>query len=291
MVYLAVANGVKGITMWETCSTIWGGMWDRVGNECAIMPTIREVGERLVTVGPLIVRTGIDEKPPVSVETDQQDPKHGLSVGVLVDRHRKVRYLVVVNESVTEAQAGRIVCEDKSAKLFDLYILSRVDDFRVVELAPGDGRIYLLADEKAFGADRKTVLANRVAETLRAMKPDLSIARRWQMDLSKVEALIERGRAGEARDLLAETMAGHKPYSDCKKVLEAAAKDFARSAEKIYRLYMHTPRKGMGSMPSYAEMLAGRLSFLRERVIRGDREGLLDDLQAHHAWQNGTLPR
>jgi len=270
MVYLAVANGV--------CSALWGGMWDRVGNECAIMPTIREVGERLVTVGPLIMKTKIDLEPEVSVETDTKDSEHGLSVGVLHDPGRDVRYLVVVNESLKETQSGKIVANDDLGA-------------RVVELAPGDARIYLLADDDAFQADRATILANRTAETVRAMKPDLLIARRWDMDLSQVDSLIAKGKAGEGRKLLLETMAAHEEYAACKAALAATAKDFAASADKIYLEYFYKPNPGMESPDGYIKYCAHRFSFLRERLIRADRENLLEDIRAYHSYQKGTLPR
>ena len=293
MVYLAIANGVKGITMWETCSTVWGGIWDRVGNECAIMPTIKEVGERLVTVGPLLMKTQVELEPPLSIETDTKDPEHGLSVGVLYDPSRNVRYLVVVNESVTEAQAGKIVTKDETGDLllYDLYALTPVPDFRVEQLAAGEGRIYLLADAKAFQADNKTIVANRVDETLRVMKPDLLIARRWNMDLSQVDSLIAERRANEARDLLEDTMAECKAYAQCKAALDGAAKDFGKAADKIYLGYFYTPNEGMERADTYLQMLATQFSFLRQRLIRGDSEGLLDDIAAYHARQTALLPK
>jgi len=294
MVYLAVANGAKGILPWAGTTRQWTAMWDAAGNECAMMPTIKEVGMRLVTVGPVLMKTRIDVDSKISATspTADKDGGRGLSAGVLYDRGRDLRYLVVVNESLTKQQGGRIVTGDQTAgrQLYDLYALEPVRDLQIATLAPGDGRIYLLGDDEAFAADRERILSNRRTETLRVMKPDLRIARRWEMDLALVDGLIEKGESEEARKALEETMAKHEEYAACKAALAATAADFAKIADSIYDRYFYKFKEGKESGDQLIRVAQPKLTCLRERLIRGWRENLLEDIQAFHLWMTHRIP-
>ena len=284
MVYLAVANGAKGILPWAGTTQMWASMWDAAGNECAMMPAIKEVGMRLVTVGPVLMATGIDVDSTIALTgpgADRGDAR-GLSVGALHDRAGGAWYLVVVNNSLTEYQGGEIVLDARTAdlQLYDLYALAPVPDLRIAALAPGDGCIYLLGDGQAFEIDRERITAKRRAETIRVMKPDLRIARRWGMALAPVDALLERGESDRARQALAELMAGHEEYVACKAALVAAAAAFARIADSIYDEYFYKTKAGKDD--GLLRIAQAKLTFLRERHLRGWNDNLLEDIQAFH---------
>ena len=294
MVHLAVANGAKGILPWAGTTLRWTAIWDAAGNECEMMPTIKEVGMRLVTVGPLLMKTAVDvdSKITATSPSTQKGDGHGLSVGVLHDKGRDVRYLVVVNDSLTKHQGGKIVLDEETAGrgLYDLYELEPVRGLEVAKLGPGDGRIYLVGNEETFEADKARIVANRRAETIRVMRPDLRIARRWAMDVALVHSLVEEGEAEEARRALEETMAGDEEYSRCKEALAAAAREFAEIADGIYDEYFYKFKEGKESGDQLIRVAQPKLTFLRERLIRGWRENLPEDIQAFHLWMHARIP-
>ena len=292
MVYLAVANGAKGMLPWAGTTRQWTAMWDAAGNECVMMPTIKEVGMRLVTVGPVLMKTTIDIDSRISVTTpiDNEGDGRDLSVVVLYDKGRDVRYLVVVNESLTKDQAGEVVLDDKTAgqRLYDLYELEPVGGLGVGNLGPGNGRIYLLGDDKRFEADKTLIVSNRRAETIRVMTPDLRIARRWGMNLARVDALIAEGKADDARAELEQVMGANEEYARCKAALDAAAKEFAEIADTIYDEYFYKVKEGKDD--GLIRIAQAKLTFLRERHLRGWNEDLLEDIQAFHLWMKHRIP-
>ena len=109
--------------------------------------------------------------------------------------------------------------------------------FAVEPLGPGDGRIYAVARSGMILASEANLVRQYCAEEiLRAMTPDLSIARRWKLDLEGVDKLIgqtkevvkaRRGAEAEtfakqARLALDEAMADDSAFASVRNTLKEA---------------------------------------------------------------------
>ena len=87
----------------------------------------------------------------------------------------------------------------KLCPVMDLYrckpVIVAGQSFPIEFFGPGDGRIYVVFnDASALVPVANLVRQYCAEEILRAMSPDLSIARRWQLDLEEVDLLVGRVR-------------------------------------------------------------------------------------------------
>lgn len=213
MTYAALAEGVKGI--------IWFTGWDGTGSyNCLVsrtgepfkevMDTCSELGRLLIPIGKLLLKTEVDEQTSIRIiqyVEDKEEPK--LSVSVLKHRQRPINYLVVLNEKINSIASGKLDLgpELKTKNLYDLNHLKPVmadkdGTFLVETLAGGDGRIYLVSDQKTFEETKMKVRTGRISEDLRVLLPDIAILKKWGADLRQVDdAIAKCGKAVGAKNL------------------------------------------------------------------------------------------
>lgn len=145
----------------------------------------------------------------------------GIRANVLRDRNRPVSYLVVVNEDLEAARRADVTVPSQLlGKGYGVYDLNNItgknllkgSSFSVEPLAGGDGRIYLIADAATFKAKRGKILCDAALEQVRALTPDITVARRWGLDLSAVDKSVAWCRSGASKgDVVAAT--GHAPMA------------------------------------------------------------------------------
>ena len=200
MAYLSLARGVKGLGWFTLGSQTFLTPIDFFGTPEPLMNEIGRIGWRCVTVGRRMLVSDEAENTDIQISTVRPGKEHNLTVRAHVNRKDAVTYLFVVNEDVKESRQGRIALPKPQAvaDLFSLNVLGEsLEDFEVDLLAPGDARVYGLADKLDTIERENAIISGACAdEILRAMKPDLSIARRWKADLEEVDVLCEE--AGEA---------------------------------------------------------------------------------------------
>jgi hypothetical protein len=196
MCFAALANGAKGLFFYEyrqrptwlrMASTglvdvfeVGSDLWDEVG----------KLGHHLSAIGPLLLDTELVEDFPIEVKAErikiewaEQIP--AISVGALKSRSGKRLFLVAYNNDIDHSQKAQITMagaqpgtppseavEHQSPprraafrSLFDLFALVPVkyDGTFSVDLQPGEGRIYLLAEPGEFARCKAQILASRFA--------------------------------------------------------------------------------------------------------------------------------
>ena len=190
MLYLALANGTKGFVLFDYAHEQWIGLADQVGNLSPLGREAAAIGERWLTVCPLLLEAETLYEPKITTVAGA-DPDHGVSVSAMGDPELGPLFLVAVNESLEQEQGARaqlpasFVAADRA--VFDLYRLEPAaaagsSGFDVVPLPPGAGRIYLLGTAAQFAVARIRVLTNRVNERLRIQGADRELAHNWNVD-------------------------------------------------------------------------------------------------------------
>ena len=312
MTYLSVANGAKGIIYYNWGTPLW--KWaafpvDAYGNPEAegILDEISRLGERLVPIGHLLLSARwVDSSGSFEVKANQSSER-GLTIGVLEDESRGVRYLGVVNNDVEKELDGMVKVLSKAEEIYDLYGLKQVaekgaSEFPVAKLAAGEGRFYVQASAQEFEKVRSELLIAQAKETLHVMTPDFSIARRWKLEMEGIrklkaaaEAKIAAGQGEPARSLARKAAWGLKH-------LVSRDETFSKS-----RSYLNACRKMMGDMyvhmpwreepwhdepwkrnPAIVKLVKpywavrSRYNELESRFIAGESAGLLDSVQKFH---------
>jgi hypothetical protein len=214
MSYLALAEGAKGLVWfvdWMNEGNLVGFL-DRVGQPRGGMAaTLEDLSRRLVPLGKLLLAT--DPLDTATAEVKQLDaPAAGKGVAVSILQHRRlpISYLVAVNEDLDHFRSAQATLPaavlGAGCGVYDLQALDgdnllQGNVFNVGPLAGGDGRIYLVAKAREFRRQKAAIQCETALEDLRVLTPDLSIARRWQVDLGETDAAIARcRRAAEAGD-------------------------------------------------------------------------------------------
>jgi len=210
MAYMTLAEGAKGL-IWYMGWNGSGrdeGLVDRTGlPRGGMLDTISDLGERLIPIGRQLLAA--DAAPDAKIEVTTLPPKpaceHKVVVSALAHRDKPVHFLVVVNEDLCHTRSAKVtlardVLRDGQG-VYDLYSLDSVDlveaqtRFTVSPLAGGDGRIYAACSEDNYERIHTEILCAKALEALRVLTPDITIARRWGLDLDHVDEAIETCKA------------------------------------------------------------------------------------------------
>ncbi len=219
MGYLALAEGAKGL-LWYAGWSGYGrdeGLVTRTGQpRGGMLDALADLGRRLIPIGQLLLHTDpLDEAGVTIAEEVAPADDHSLAISVLKHRERPVSYLVVVNEDLSRERTGQVILGGllgEGQEVYDLYILSEVPaengQFVAATLAGGDGRIYLVGSAQEFEQDRTHIEATQALEACRVLTPDISIARRWGIDLTEVDRAVaacrQAAEAGQSREAQAQ---------------------------------------------------------------------------------------
>jgi hypothetical protein len=220
MTYLAIAEGAKGV-MWFIgwfSAADFVGLVDRTGlGRGGMMDTLSDLGARVVPIGKQLLATDPVEDPKIEVIQLVEPKEDGHLIGVSALKHREddLHVLVAVNEDLDRPRSAQIALppvildpgDGAGQGVYDLYALdgknlarSGESTFTVSRLAGGDGRFYAVCDEQTFRNIRARILCDKALEDVRVLKPDLSIARRWGLDLNDVDRAIESCHASARAD-------------------------------------------------------------------------------------------
>ena len=298
MTYLAIANGIKGITYFLHSTTSgFPGMFDAIGNplplDDPLAPDVSRIGEKLVEIGPFLLKTKL--LPVIAAKATPGDV-NGLSVGVR--RSNEGVFVVVANQHVTKEQSGTVeLSVDRlasDASIYDLYSLSQIAEpgvqkFEVAQLAPGDGRIYYVGSRTQFEAIEKMMLKRRALEMIRMANLDRLVIERWGMDVKAIDAQFAKARsavnagstaqAQEAKDIVAAVVNGDNDLAQCRKLLAETKITLGRAYFAIHSGF-GSAWPGCESMLDAPISLLNRFGPLQEDYYLGKKDGLSDKLRA-----------
>jgi hypothetical protein len=207
MSYLAIAEGAKGILWfinWFSASDFVGAT-DRTGlPRGGMMDTMSDLGERLIPIGKQLLATDPVDNPKIKMVqlAEPKEEGHLLAVSALKHRKENIHFLVAVNEDLDQPRSAKVGLDPTILKsgqgVYDLYALDGKNltepggrTFTVSPLAGGDGRFYVVCDKNTFENLRAKILCEKALEAIRVLKPDITIAQRWGLDLSDVDKAIE----------------------------------------------------------------------------------------------------
>ncbi len=229
MTYASLAGGARGIIYYSYIYNRFYMLVDQWGNPRDLFVEAGQLAEQLIPVGHRLLNAIVDFD--AQVASDNED----IFVGAFIDPVHQVHYLIPVNKNVTSSQQATVTLpaewQGAGIAIYDLFGLEQasadVSQLAVAPLAPGAGRIYLVGTQPAFEAARQAIEAKRIEEILRVQQPDLSIASRYEADLSAVQQLRETARlsiqagnltaaeasAKQAGTALASIMKNLQPYA------------------------------------------------------------------------------
>lgn len=317
MAYQALAEGVKGL--------IWYISWDGGGRDegmesrtgahrGGLFDTLEDLARRLVPIGRLVLKSEPVDGPGLVVQPGSHSPKtKGIVLSALKDPARPVYYVFTVNENLQEPLAAMVNLPAERVKpgvgVYDLYALDgrnllRGSGFAVDRLAGGDGRVYLVADADTFAKVKSQILCQTALEDVRAMTPDLTLARRWKLSVKPVEERIvecrraaERGdapmamqRARQAKGLLAHLMRNDSEFNGITRGLSDLSLELtelsviAEVPSQTPRWWtgrdhpMLVPNPGFLDQSKHYWQVGRQYRNLRERYLKGKKENLWADL-------------
>ena len=233
MTFGSIAGGARGVIYytfnWDRAETLADQWCNPLNN---LLEEVARMGERLIPIGRRLLDAEVDFE--TVVTNDNEDH---VIVGVLHAPKREVHYLVVVNKDIKKSQTVNVILPDawEGRRVVDLTSLKDVSSGLEVSLLPGDGHIYTIGSAEQCRVEVDTIRANRIEESLRVMTADMSTAKSWGLDVSKVLHLqqgagksVEQGggfdvaeehvhRAGELLDTL---LAKCEPYASIRAWLD-----------------------------------------------------------------------
>lgn len=213
MAYMAIAEGAKGLCWYSGWSGHGRdeGLVGRTGvHKGGMMATLKGLAKRLIPIGKQLLHT--DPVHSSNIKVEQEQGNRGIVVSALRHRQRDVTFLVAVNEDLANVRSARVMLADDTP-VFDLYALNgrnlaSGNTFTIGALAGGDGRIYLVAGAGEYGSLSAHIRSDTALEQIRVLTPDVSIARRWGIDLTEVNAALaacrEFAEIGAANDAQAQ---------------------------------------------------------------------------------------
>ncbi len=214
MAYMAIAEGAKGLTWYAGWSGSGRdeGLIGRTGaHKGGMMATLKGLAKRIIPIGRQLLHTDPAPAPGNEIKVEQKKGERGIVVSALQHRHRDVTFLVAVNEDLANVRSAKVTLP-QDTPVFDLYAvdsrnLAGGGTFTIDGLAGGDGRIYLVGAAGEYGSLSAHIRSDAALEQIRALTPDISIARRWGVDLTTVDAALaacrESAEIGAADDALA----------------------------------------------------------------------------------------
>lgn len=303
MTFGSLAGGARGIIYYGFNSAhaeIPLDQWTNPQNE--LLAEISRLGERLIPIGRRLLDAEVDFE--TVVGNDNED--HTI-VGVLHAPKRNVNYLVIVNKNLEASESATIEppASWRNRKALDLTSLAETSTELQVSLAPGDGQIYMVGSAEQCRTEADAIRANRIEESLRVMKPGLSTARGWKLDLSDVlhhreaaETVVEQGgpwdvgkeHVREAGELLEALLAASEPYAGIRSQLDRIGRRMGEVEPVMFDdhrddtiVEIMTPfrerywRLHSRWAEAYGQLLEGRRGDLQQRVetLASDCEILL----------------
>lgn len=201
MAYIAIAEGVKGLTWYAGWSGSGRdeGLVGRTGSHRGgMMATLKDLATRLIPIGQQLLHTDPAPGTGYEIEVEQDETERGIVASALQHRRRDVTFLVVVNEDLANVRSARVTLP-QDTPVFDLFAMDGRNRatgraFTVDDLAGGDGRIYLAGGDGEYAALSARIRSAAALEQIRALTPDVSIARRWGVDLTEVDVALEACR-------------------------------------------------------------------------------------------------
>ena len=227
------------LQMWESPGTVWF-------SENELLAELGEIGYHLTSAGPLLIPLAFspDYKHEVKCQTYETKIIGTLNLRTAVDYlpgKNDVKFpviglgafvgpdydiLVIHNDDPNIERTGEITVPVSPGKdsLFDLYTLKKVPTVKTkdgrlsfsLSLGDGEGRLYLLGNEKSFNEAQKTVRRNRLNHETLLLGLDLEIAKKGGVDATAVEEKIA----------LANKMSAAGQLEDAVNALEDARKNF-----------------------------------------------------------------
>lgn len=295
MVFHTVACGAKGMFFFTAGQAYvpWiTGLWQTVGSawfdEGSMYAEIGRIGAHLTSAGPLLIPRRLDPDYPAEVQTpsfrapvrrwlrpDPELTKPAIHVGAFTGDDFDV--LVVHNDDPWAEQGGQITITGRGTHVYDLLDLRPVPLAArrgqavtfTVRFAPGDGRLYLVGDDRGFAQARQTVLRHRYDRERLLLSLDVEVAVRSAVAVAAAQESLLRAEslagAGEFEGALAAVMRGRgrlssaeaasTGYSRTRAALDATRKDFSAISDW---LRVHPDFVTGGQADSYLVSLAER---------------------------------
>jgi hypothetical protein len=203
MAYMAIAEGAKGL-IWYSGWTGSGrdeGLVERAGQpRGGMMETLSDLSRRLIPIGRRLLHTDPAEEPELAVtQAGEFSGERGIAANLLKHRDADLFYVVAVNEDLDRVRSARIEFSagvlESGYGVYDLFALDGKDlrdgsALEVANLAGGDGRVYLVGDAERFARVRDEIRWDVATESVRRLTPDLTIARRWGLDVAAIDESI-----------------------------------------------------------------------------------------------------
>ena len=295
MVFHTVACGAKGMFFFTTGQAYvpWvTGLWRSVGSawfdEDPMFADIARMGAHLTSAGPLLIPRRLDPDYPAEVQTpsfrapvrrwlrpDPELTKPAIHVGAFTGDDFDV--LVVHNDDPWAEQGGRITITGRGTQVYDLLNLRPVPLAAqqgqavtfTVRFAPGDGRLYLVGDDRDFEQARQAVLRHRYERERLLVALDAEVAARSavavapaQESLLRAEPLADAGEydralaaVGQAATQLHAAKAAPAGFARTEAALNATRKEFSAISDW---LHVHPDFANGDQADSYLVSLAGR---------------------------------
>lgn len=308
MAYMALAEGAKGLIWYHgwTGSGRDEGVIQRAGqNRGGMMDTLSDLAQRLIPIGRQLLATDpLDDADLMVAQQDEGERR--IVVSTLRHRVRPIHFLVAVNEDLdrertAEVRLGPSILGPGQA-VYDLYALDHeaISDgtsFTIPALAGGDGRIFLVGDAEQFASIRRQIRLDTAREQARTLRGDLTIARRWGLDVAGVDeamAACERtddpveaaAQANSARQRLEAAIASHSLLHAVRRAL-ADMRIELHELSRIAEVRDMKPRWWTGNdhpmlvpNPNFKDQAAQYFNVGRayrdahERYLKGDKTGL-----------------
>ena len=262
MVWHTIACGAKGMFFFtnETSYARWiNPFYPAVGNpwfaEEPLYAEIGRMGRHLTSAGPLLIPRRLDPAYPVQVDTPsfRATVRTGwlrsngdltlpaIHVGAYAGQGADV--LVIHNDDPWETRQGRVTITGRGLRVYDLDALSPVQASAApegavsfdVQFQPGDGRLYLLGDEAAFGLARDCVLRHRYEQDSLMVRLDAEVALKSGVTVAPAGQLLEQAAtAAAARDYAGALKLAGEARADLSRA-QAADGNYARTVAALNR--------------------------------------------------------
>lgn len=288
MTFGSIAGGARGVIYYGFNSDhaeLPLDQWTNPQNE--LLAEISRLGERLIPIGRRLLDTEVDFETVV-----KNDNEEHVIAGILHSSKRNVDYLVIVNKNLktSESTTVELPAAWRGRKVLDLTTLAESSDSFQVSLSPGDGQIYMIGSAEQSRTESHAIRSNRIEESLRVMKPDLSTAKGWKLDISKVlhlqeaaEKVVEQGgpfdvgedHARKAGELLEALLAASEPYAVIRSQLDRIGRRMGEVEPVMFEDHLDaTTAKLMTPFRDLYWQLHARWAEAYDMVLEGRRGGL-----------------
>ena len=294
MTYGSIAGGARGVIYFTFNGDLFESLADQWVNPLNdLLGEVSRLGELLIPIGRRLLDAEVDFKTVV-----KNDNKDQVIVGVLSAPKRDVNYLVVVNKDVYESQTANLTLPDawRGRKVLDMTSLKEFSGQLRVSLLPGDGHIYMIGSAEQCQAEADALRVNRIEESLRVMKPDISTAKSWKVDISQVlhlqevaEQIVQQGgrldvaqkNVRKAGKLLETLLAKCKPYAGVRSQLDQIGKRMGKVEPAIYDDHRDaTVVKIMAPFRQPYWQLHARWAQAYGMLLDGQKDGLSSRVEA-----------